>query len=121
MFTTNIVPGQGFVPFTVYKRQTRITDSGRAVTGGYKPTEIEFFGMLTSASQKEIDEWKQNGHPITHKIIQYSGVPTAEATDFLKIPNAGQYYVQGVKEPAGMKVTNIYYVEERQDIEKELD
>ena len=81
MFVANIVPGQGFQPFTIYKKGSKVTDTGRAVTGGYTETKDKFYGMLTNASQNEIEQWKQNGHPITHKIVEYSAQTKANATD----------------------------------------
>lgn len=121
MFTANILPGQGFKSFMVYKMKSEVSASGRAVKGSYKPTGDEFYGLLTSASQKEIDQWKQQGHPITHKIIEYSAQQKAGATDYLKLTHdKRQFYVQGVKNPADLNVTMIYYVEERLDIKEEL-
>lgn len=120
MFRANILPGQGFVRFTAYSREGEVTASGRAVDGKYEKTDISFFGILTNASQKEIDQWKQNGHPITHKITQYGGAIAAKATDYLRNEEMGDFYVQGMRNPGKLDVTNIYYVEERFDIKKEL-
>lgn len=121
MFTANILPGQGFKSFKVYRVEGGVSASGRAVKSSYKPTGEEFYGMLTSASQKEIDQWKQQGHPITHKIIEYSAEKKAGPTDYLKLAHdERQFYVQGVKNPADLNVTMIYYVEERLDIKEEL-
>jgi hypothetical protein len=114
--------GQGFAPFTVYEKEGGLTASGRAVKERYKKTDRELLGMLVNASQREIDQWKQNGHPVSHKIIEYSAQPKAKATDFLKLEHQGrQFYVQGVKNPANLNVTMIYYVEERLDIKEELE
>lgn len=128
MFQANILPGQGFLPFKVYRLEGGLTASGRAMASSYKKTDIEFYGMIVNASQKEVDQWKQNGHPITHKVIQYGHGHNikAKATDILTLTmetadNVSGYYVQGVKPPAHLGVTNIYYVEERLDIKKELE
>ena len=118
MFPVNILPGQGFKPFDVYETVASLTASGRAVTGAYKKTRKKFFGILVNASQREIDQWKQNGHPITHKIIQYSATETAKATDCLT-HDGKDYYVQGRRNPGMLDVTNVYFVEERLDIKKE--
>ena len=120
MFQSNIIPGQGFVPLTVYRKTGEVTASGRAVEGGYIRTNVQFYGMIVNASQKEVDQWKQNGHPITHKIIQYGGGEAAKATDYISAPGMADFYVQGVKPPVNMKITNIYYVEENSDLKKEL-
>lgn len=126
MFQSNIRPGQGFRLFTVYREEGGLTPSGRAVESGYQKTETQFYGMLVNASQKEVDQWKQNGHPITHKIIQYGGAVSAKATDCLSLndgccdDHSDTFYIQGTKNPAGLHVTTIYYVEQRYDIKKEL-
>ena len=115
MFQANLLPGQGFIPFTVYKKGSAVTSTGRAVNAKYSPTDKQFYGILTSASQKEIEQWKQNGHPITHKIIEYSAMKKAGATDLLVSSTGDEYYVQGTKNPGNLNVTMIYYVEERLD------
>ena len=117
MFPANIVPGQGFIFFDIYETGATVTDSGRAVQGAYKNAGKPFMGMLVNASQKEIDQWKQNGHPISHKIIEYSALNVAKATDCLHLKEEGRtFYVQGTKNPINMGITTIYYVEERLDI-----
>ena len=116
MFVANIVPGQGFQAFTVYEQTTSTSKSGRAVTGSYNKTRKKLFGMLTNASQREVEQWKQNGHPVTHKIVQYSAHPRANATDYLKLDNGRYVYVSGVKNHADMNICITYYVEERADL-----
>lgn len=118
MFTANILPGQGFMNMEVYEESGGLTASGRAVEGGYKPAGKTFLGLVTNASQKEIDQWKQNGHPITHKITQYGAENPAKATDYISAANGVDYYVQGRKNPGELNVTMIYYVEERLDLKK---
>lgn len=120
MFPANILPGQGFSEFTVWESKAQLSNTGRTQTGVPTETERKFFGMLVSASQKEQDQWKQNGHPITHKIIEYSAEQKAGATDYL-LSAGKEFYVQGVKNPANLNVTMIYYVEERYDIKKVSD
>lgn len=120
MFQAYLVPGQGFKTFKVYTQGYAETKSGRPVENGYVKSKDTFLGMLTQASQKEIDQWKQNGHPITHKIIQYGGSTMAKATDCLKLSEDRCFYVQGRKNPADLGLTMIYYVEERLDLKEEL-
>lgn len=117
MFTANILPGQGFMPLEVWNENNGISASGRAMTGKPEKTDKKILGMIVNASQKEIDQWKQNGHPITHKVIEYSAEQKAMATDFL-VGNGAEYCVKGVKNPGNLNVTMIYYVEERLDIKR---
>ena len=118
MFQANLLPGQGFQPFTVWKARNGVTDTGRAQKGNPEQTDMIFNGILTSASQKEVDQWKQNGHPITHKIIEYSAMVKAGATDYLVLEDGREFYVQGTKNPGDLNITMIYFVEERNDIKK---
>ena len=118
MFQANLLPGQGFMPFTVWKSTRGVTETGRAQSGNPEPTDVKFYGILTSASQKEVDQWKQNGHPITHKITEYSAMEKAETTDYLVLEDGREFYVQGVKNPGNLNITMVYYVEERNDIKK---
>ena len=118
MFQANIVPGQGFQKLTVYETKGGVSETGRAMTGTPQPTDKTFYGIITSANQKEIDQWKQEGHPITHKITEYSAMKKAKAHDYVVADDGREFYVQGAKNPAGLGVTMIYYVEERLDIKK---
>lgn len=121
MFTANLVPGQGFQSFTVHRKTDGVTITGRAVPGTYEPTEDSFFGQLVNASQKEKEQWKQNGHPITHTIIEYGAQQKAKATDLLVLQDGREFYVQGANNPGDLNVLMMYYVEERTDVKKRTD
>lgn len=121
MFIANLNPGQGFHQYTVYKEEGGISETGRAIPGTPKETNTTFYGALLNANQKEVDQWKQKGHPITHKIIEYSAMKKADATDFLKRADGREFYVKGVKNPADFNVTMVYYVEERLDTTKRTE
>lgn len=118
MFTTNIVPGQGFQKFRIRKQATVLTPSGRAVPAPPDATDDYFFGIMVNASQREIEQWKQNGHPISHKIVEYSAVKRAIPTDWLVNGEGREFYVEGVKNPGELNVSCIYFVNERLDIRK---
>ena len=118
MFTAYLLPGQGFKPFTVYKKSGGVSKTGRPKQETLEETEITFLGALIGTSQKEMDQWKQNGHPITHKITEFSALAKARATDYLISEDGRQFYIQGIKNPGDLNVTMIYYVEERYDVKK---
>lgn len=119
MFTANLLPGQGFQSFTIYKTSSGVTDTGRPIRDSrIQETKIMFHGALVGASQKEIDQWKQNGHPITHKIIEYSAQAKVKPCEYLVNESGRQFYVQGAKNPGDLNLTMIYYVEERFDVKK---
>lgn len=118
MFAPNLVPGQGFQPFTIYEQGETVTATGRPVESGITATDKTIHGMLMESPAKEKEQWKQNGHPITHEIIQFSAQNKAKATNYLVAMDGREFYIQGIKNPGDLNVTVIYYVEERRDIVK---
>lgn len=118
MFTANLLPGHGFIKFTVYTAKGGTTASGRPKAETLEATKNEFLAALVGASQREIDQWKQNGHPITHKVNEYGALVKAKPHDYLIAEDGRQFYIQGIKNPGNLNVTIIYYVEERFDVRK---
>lgn len=121
MFTTNLLPGQGFKIFTVCRTTAGVSRAGRPKKAKPEETNENFYGILVRASQKEIEQWKQSGHPITHTIVEHSAQVKAKATEYLTTEDGRQFYIQGVKNPGDLNVTMIYYVEERFDLKKSID
>lgn len=112
-------PGQGFKKFTVKKKGKTLTSSGKPIKGGYEDIGT-IIGILATATQKEIEQWKQNGHPITHKIVQQGIKNAAMATNYLVLSETGKkdryFYVQGVNNPGELNHMMRYFVEERSDL-----
>lgn len=118
MFQSNIRPGEGFKKIFVWKPASGLTSSGRYSPGDYEPTGDSFWGIITNANQKELDQWRQNGHPVTHKVTEYGGQVKPEANDLLVTADGRQLYIQGIKDPGGLGITTICYVEERFDMKR---
>lgn len=110
-------PGQGFMKFDIYKKGSDVTTTGRPVHKSWSKTEFSFDGIVIGASQKEAEKYKQADHSVTHKIIQQYAFHKAKPTDYL-ISENGEYYVMGVKNPAGLDHEMIYYVEENNGLSK---
>lgn len=112
-------PGQGFKKFTVKKRKKTLTDRGKPVYAGYEDAG-QIMGIIASASEKEIERWKQEGHPVTHKIVQYGVLNAATATNYLVLSEFGRkdryFYVQGTGNPGELDHMMRYFVEERNDL-----
>lgn len=113
-------PGQGFKPFTVFKRVNGQTETGRPTVGRLE-AQGEFFGIISQASPVEKEQWKQNGHPITHTIVQRGTLNNAVETDVLELdePNRTckrRFLVQTVQDPGELGHFLIYKVEERNDL-----
>lgn len=117
-------PGQGFQPFHVISRQGDVSDSGRAHPGSREEVG-KFYGILTDATPKEIERYKQLGTPITHTIVQRGTKNCAKAQDILELRivmsnkevKTRKFIVQGdPKNPGDLGHFLIYHVEERKDL-----
>ena len=103
----------------VKKKTKTLTSSGKPISGGYEDVGT-IIGILATASQKEIEQWKQNGHPITHKIVQQGVQNAAIVTNYLVLSEKGKkdrfFYIQGASNPAELNHIMRYFVEERKDL-----
>jgi hypothetical protein len=112
-------PGQGFKKFMVKKKKKGLTSSGKPISCGYEDIG-HIIGILATANQKEVEHWKQQGHPITHKIVQQGIKNAAVATNYLVLSETGKkdryFYVQGTGNPGELNHMMRYFVEERQDL-----
>lgn len=121
MFNANIGPGHGFAELKLYAKASGLSATGRPTKSSYAFTGDTMYGMIMNASQTEVDQWKQKGHPISHKIIEYNASPKLQPTDLIRQEAEDRnFIVQGTKNPAELGVTMIYYVEERLDLAETL-
>ena len=121
-------PGQGFKPFTVLRRIGATTATGRPYTGNFA-TLGTFLGIISQASPKEQEQWKQLGTPITHTIVQRGTQNRAKATDVLQLeeplpcgcagpPKTRRFLVKGEPQnPGELGHFLVYRVEEREDLQ----
>lgn len=121
-------PGQGFKPFKVLRREGATTVTGRPYTGSLKPVGC-FYGIISQASPREQEQWKQLGTPITHTIVQRGTKGRAKATDVLELETGGcccgceepqtrRFLVQGEpQDPGELGHFLVYRVEERNDLQ----
>ena len=119
-FRGHLRPGQGFRPFAVYKRTGEITAAGRPRTGGYAEAG-SIYGILSQASPREQEQWKQLGTPISHTIVQRGTVNRADGNDRLALTEDGEtryFQVQGKPhDPGELGHFLVYRVLERRDLE----
>ena len=124
-FRPQLRPGQGFKPFSVLRRKGATTSTGRPYTG-----ELEaigsFFGMITQASPKEQEQWKQLGTPITHTVLQRGTTDRAHADDILELSvdrygeetQPRRFLIKGdPQDPGELGHFLVYHVEERKDLQ----
>lgn len=120
-------PGQGFKPFTVLRRTGATTQTGRPYTGTLT-TMGQFYGIISQASPREQEQWKQLGTPITHTIVQRGTKNCARANDVLELtppttccaeaPPARRFLVKGdPQNPGELGHFLVYRVEERKDLQ----
>lgn len=112
-------PGEGYKRFSVKKLGKAKNTNGRVQKAGYEAAGT-IIGILATASQKEIEKWKQLGHPITHKIVQRGVQNAAVATNYLVLSETGKkdryFYIQGASNPGELNHLMRYFVEERNDL-----
>ena len=114
-------PGQGFKPFTVLRRKGGTTRSGRPQTKRLYPVGA-FYGIVSETSPEEKEQWKQDGHPVTHTIIQRGTEDCAKATDIIELAEPGEkprrFLVhKKPKNAGGLDLFTVYKVEEREDLQ----
>lgn len=121
-FRGRLRPGQGFIPLQVWSRKGAVSSKGRAHTGKLVEKET-FFGIITQCSPKEIEQYKQNGHPIDHTIVQRGTKNRAKPTDVLEVKpkqeggKSRYFLIQTVHDPAELGHFTIYKVLERSDLQ----
>lgn len=112
-------PGEGYKRFSVKKLGKAKNTKGRVQKAQYEAIGT-IIGILATATQKEIEQWKQNGHPITHKIVQRGVQNAAVATNYLVLSETGKkdryFYIQGASNPGELNHMMRYFVEERNDL-----
>ena len=118
-FRALLRPGQGFKKFRVLRRKNGTTPKGRSYSGGLEP-KGEFLAIISEASPSEKEQAKQDGHPITHTVLQRGTKDRAQATDVLELVESGktrQFVVRGKpKDPGELGHFLVYRVEEREDL-----
>lgn len=120
-FRGHLRPGQGFKRFSILRRDGGLSAAGRAHTGSLKQCG-ELIGIISQATPKEIEQFKQLGTPITHTIVQRGTKDRAKATDILELPapsgeNPRRFIIHGEpRDPGELGHFLIYTVEERADL-----
>ncbi len=125
MFHGFLRPGQGFRQLTILRRAGGVTDNGRPETRSLTPSG-EITGLIMRASRGEIqqwessEQWKQEGHPVTHKIIQQGTQNRLSPSDVIESVSKGKtrrFIVKGANDPAELGHFTIYFAEEREDLQ----
>ena len=114
-----LVPGQGFKTFSIYKRKSTRSDTGKIHTvNNYEPIG-SFIGGFASLTEKEKEQWKQKQHPVSHKIVSMGVASTVVTGNYLVLNEKGvtrYFYVQGTGNPGELNHMARYFVEERKDM-----
>lgn len=120
IFVPFLLPGEGFQEFFLLRKSDDTNKRGRTKTTDYQEKGATM-AILTEASQREKTEWRQNEHPITHKIIQRWWEGHATAGDCLKKRADNErgyrfFYVQGQIDPGDLHHYIIYFCEEKENL-----
>ena len=116
-----LVPGEGFKRFSIYKKKSGVSSSGRVYTDDFDDYEPNgtFIGGFASITEKETEVWKQKGHPVSHKIVSLGVAATVVTGNYLVLEKKGvtrYFYVQGAGNPGELNHMARYFCEERKDI-----
>lgn len=116
-FRPMLRPGQGFRLYNVLRMKSGLTSSGRPQKQQLEP-DGTIYGIISQASQTEKEQWKQSGHPITHKVIQRGIANQAKPEDVLELDGTTRrFLVQGLRDPGELGNFTVYYTEERLDLQ----
>lgn len=106
-------PGQQLITYEVYRKKASRDDRGH-VSVETQPELIETVrGTIAQAGQTEREQWNQQGHPITHRIVIVGRVK-ADAGDEVRTGNK-VYHVQGKHDPMELGFFSTLYCFERLD------
>lgn len=106
-------PGQDRKTFNVIQISAPPTIRGRPMSGEEK-TLATIKGVLAPVDQDKIQQWKQNGHPITHSVIQENPGYIASAGCMLRYQGR-RFEIKGSINPGELNLFCIYYCLERLD------
>ena len=127
MFVNFHRPGQGMKHLIILSRNSALLEDGRPASQTYTPIG-SIYGFLMRASHGDVEQWKsrnqwkQEGHPVTHKIIQMNGQLHAELSDWLQLSDNNSmrlFRIKGIHNPGELGYFTVYYVEERKDLSHE--
>ena len=111
-------PWEGFREFEVFTPSTGLTDAGRPKAGGWE-SKGKVIAALTQASPAEIEQAKQAGHPITHRVVQAIVNFSAAPKDRLILGEDKEkrvFLIQNLRNPGSLNHCIVYYCEERADL-----
>ncbi len=107
-------PGNLYKEFSVEESITTISEAGRPLISYDTSRNIVIKGALANASPEEQTRFKQEGHPITHTIVEQA-VKKAKPDDRLHLGNR-TFIIKYIDEAGGIGYCTIYYVQERMDV-----
>ena len=93
------VAGQQLRTFEVYRKQSS-TDARGHVAYGDEELIGKIKASISVANQREVEKYKQMGHPITHTLVQQ--LKTIVQAEDVLLMDGNRYYVKGVDNPAGL-------------------
>lgn len=107
-------PWQQNKTLTIVTKDTHTSAKGRVNASGGVNVKGSVRGTIATASQREIDKWKQLGHPVTHQIV-CEGTQPADAGDYFQAEGRN-FYIHGKEDPGELGHFTIYTCEERNDV-----
>lgn len=104
-------PGQELKTYEIYRKKSIRDSRGRVITEAQPELIDAVRGTIAQASQREREQWNQQGHPITHTIV-IRGRTKAEAGDEARLFDR-TFHIQGKHDPVGLGFFSTLYCQER--------
>lgn len=110
-------PGQGLKTYEIYRKKSTRDSRGRVITAAEPELIDAVRGTISQASQREREQWNQQGHPITHTIV-IRGKTKARAGDEARYLDR-TFHIQGKHDPVGIGFFSTLYCQERLGVSPE--
>ena len=108
-------PGMQIKDLEIYRKK-QTTDAKGRVTYIDELERIGYLqGSISQASQKEIERWHRQEHPITHTIVTRFRT-IAKAEDIIKTCDGRKFYIQGKDDPGELGIYSVLYCQERSGV-----
>lgn len=104
-------PEDSLKRYFVYRKQSKINESGRPVECyDLSDPVLCFYGSISRAKQTEKVEYRQMGHNVTHEVIAFERLPV-RAGDLLVLGNR-KFYIHDIRDPGELGLVFCMMTEE---------
>ena len=111
----HMTPEHLFQRFVVLARKSVMVGRRATMTRDNAQAETAFFGVLSQASEKEIELHSRSEHPVDHTIV-HQGAPLCQPGDLIRTEDGRLFRVsQKPHDPGELGLWTVIYCEGRDD------